>query len=138
MTQTVTYGGYITYTSLNPGEPVRPYTSARVQNGGRYFDTPVLIDSGADITVFNAQWAPVLGFTLDPAKRIPAWGVGGTADTWQFEAYLKVLGRRFRARIGFISTVAPQFGLLGREPFFDLFRLGFAQPEGRVLHHGLT
>jgi hypothetical protein len=135
MTQTVSYGGYLTYSALNPGEPSRPYTAARVQNGGRYFDTPVLIDSGADITVFNAQWAPVLGFTLSAATRSISAGVGGSADAWQFEAYLTVLKRRFRARIAFIQTAPVQFGLLGRQPFFDIFRLGFAQLETRVLYH---
>ena len=111
----------------------RPYIPVRLQHGGRAFDTMGLIDSGADGSLFNLQWAQVLGFTLDPSRVQQTGGVGGTADLWTFDMHITVAGKRFAARVGFSNGCPKEFGLLGRSDFFRAFAVGIDEPGNRVL-----
>jgi hypothetical protein len=135
MTQTLKYGGQFAYSRLNPGEPERPYLVVRVHGKGNFFDTYGLLDSGADNTLFNDQWASVLGLTLDPTKAQLMGGVGGRAQVWYFDLYLTVNSKRFATRVGFAATCPREFGLLGRNSTFGAFRFGFEHKEGKVLYH---
>jgi len=111
----------------------RPFIPVRMQAGGRYFDTIGLIDSGADGSFFHADFAQVLGFSLDPAAAVSTNGIGGTVQSWQFDIHLTVRGKRFPARVSFSPTWHKAFGLLGRNDFFTAFDVGFDQTGGRAL-----
>lgn len=129
----VTYAHEEPYRALHPGEPTRPYIVARIQHGRRYVDTPALIDSGADGSIFHLQIAPVLGLVPDPSLAEITTGIGGDRNIWYFDVHLTVLGERFPARVGFTDGCPRAFGLLGRRDFFAAFHIGFEQSALRVL-----
>ncbi len=117
------------YTQL-PNDPVlRPYVPVRLQKGAEYQDTVGLIDSGADTSLFNDQYAVALGLDLADGKPSRTQGVGGIDDVVCFDIYLLVYGKRFAARVQFSSKWPPRYGLLGRNDFFQAFRVGFIQPR---------
>jgi hypothetical protein len=132
--ETVRYSRIEPYTPLGGG-PFRPYLPVRLQNGGQFIDTVGLVDSGADVSFFNLQFAAVLGLALDPTKATTTQGVGGQAQCWEFDIHLTVLGKRFPGRVGFSSTWPPVFGLLGRADFFGAFQVGIDEIRQRALFH---
>jgi hypothetical protein len=134
MTVKVNYGGFEPYTVLPPHIRLRPYVAVRLQSNGLYYDTFGLVDSGADVVMFNLAWATPLGLVLTPGAEEPIGGVGGGAVAWFFNIHLTVKSKRFAARVGFGSTIPREFGLLGRDAFFDAFNLGFDNPGLRLLY----
>lgn len=132
MTFGVEYAHAEPYRQLNGG-PARPYLVVRLQFGERTIDTIGLIDSGADGSLFNAQFAQYLGFTLDPDASATSQGLGGTVPTWQFDIELTVLGKRFPASVAFSESWTPAFGLLGRGDFSRAFRVGIDERHRRSL-----
>lgn len=137
MTVTVKYGRFEVYSSLALGEPARPYVAVRLQNGGRYYDTFGLVDSGADSTLFHLDWTSVLALDPAPGAKRRTHGLGGDVDVWYFNIYLRTTGQRFPARVGFTEGCPKEFGLLGRDDFFSAFGVGFDQRNTRVLFKAL-
>jgi hypothetical protein len=134
MTTKVNYGGTEPYSIIPPHRRLRPYVAVRLQSNGKYWDTFGLVDSGADIVMFNQAWAGPLGLVLTPGAEEAIGGIGGSAVAWFFNIHLTVKSKRFASRVGFGSTIPREFGLLGREVFFDTFNLGFDNPGLRLLY----
>ena len=134
MTFGVEYSRAEPYRQIGSGPP-RPYLPVRLQIGDRSIDTIGLIDSGADASFFNAQFAEYLGLTLDPSAASASQGVGGTVPTWQLDVELSVLGKSFPASVAFSESWTPTFGLLGRGDFFRAFLVGIDELAQRALLH---
>ena len=127
MTVTVRYGRSEYYRPLSPGAIAKPYIPVRLQFGGRHVDTIGLIDSGADGSIFNADFALALGFVLDPSRTVELGGLGGTIRGWKLNVYISTFGKRFPANVAFAAQWPAAHGLLGREDFFAAYRVGFDQ-----------
>lgn len=114
----------------------KPIIPVRLEHGGRSLDTFGLVDSGADGSMFHASFAQALGFQLDPAAKFETGGTAGKVDTWAFDIYLHVEGRRFRSTVAFVNTMSLQaHGLLGRGDFFLRFGVGIDEPGKMLLLH---
>lgn len=137
MTVTVRYRRTERYLTPPFGGPIRPYLPVRIQVGGRFIDTLGLVDSGADASLFNADIALALGFTLTLGQEHPIGGIGGNAVAWDFDVVLSVAGERVPAKIGFSPTSPREFGLLGRTDFFAAFHVGFDQRGLQTHLHAL-
>lgn len=137
MTVTIRYGGIAAYSAPAIGIPAGPFLSVRLRNGGRYYDTFGLVDSGADQSMFNSQHALALGLALDPALARVGSGVGGHTQIWVHQIDLVVAGRTITAPVAFSPGCPPGFGLLGRADFFDRFQIGIEQRNARLLYHAL-
>ena len=137
MTIRVNYGGVAPYISLDPSEPARPLIAVKLIRGGVTRTTYGLIDSGADSSLFNSQFAESLGFTLTPGAESTTEGVGGEISEWYFDIHMRIAGKRFPARVGFSPAWPPAYGLLGREDFFAAFAIGIDERGQRVLYQAL-
>jgi hypothetical protein len=136
MTFKVNYGAFEPYSIIPPHMTLRPYIAVRLHSNGNFYDTFGLVDSGADLPLFNDQWAGVLGLVLTPGAQVSIGGIGTAgAIAWFFDIHLTVKSRRFPARVGFSPSSPREFGLLGRAGFFDAFRLGFDNPGARLLYN---
>ncbi len=133
----INYGLTELYSQLPMIPLARPYVAVRLQYGGNYYDTMGLIDSGADSSLFNEQFASVLGLDLSQGQTGSSLGLGGTAPVVYFGIFLTVRGKRFSANVGFTKGIGPQFGLLGRRDFFQVFLVGFDQPSQQFFLHRL-
>lgn len=114
-----------------------PYLSVRLRRGGVFYDTYGLVDSGASSSMFHTQHALALGLALDPAQVRAGSGVGGGTQYWLHKIDLVVAGTTITTAVAFSSGCPPNYGLLGRADFFDRFRVGIEQRDGRLLYHRL-
>lgn len=140
MTTPVRYGRSEPYYKLNPTDQIaRPYIPVQIQAGGRHFDTVGLIDSGADHTSFNADLLLALGLQWSDGTYSEIAGMNGQPEEARlFNLNLIVRQHRFPATVWFTKSHITMFGLLGRDSFFNAFRVGFDQRAELALLHPLA
>ncbi len=110
----------------------RPIIPIRIAAADRWIDYEVLVDSGADICVFDAELAEDLG--LDVTAGEPATITGATGSPQHVFIHpveLSIAHRTFGARVAFMATPEP-YGLAGQRGFFSQFRITFDQPDGQL------
>jgi hypothetical protein len=94
---------------------------------GKILEVPAIVDSGADRTQVNFEYAEMLGVELGP--RSDSMGIGDG----RVEGYLGVLTFKIRNTDMAMEVPATYLKtgnvvvLLGREAFFDAFRIIFDQ-----------
>lgn len=112
-----------------PYQEDRPGLTFKLKSGGRWKYFTALVDSGADFSIFPLYAAIALGINLKKLKKIKA----ESADGHFFKIYktaleAKIDNKFFQLPIGFSekSNINP---LIGREGFFDTFRVTFDQKK---------
>ena len=107
------------------------------------FETLALVDSGADYSTIFLQQAQVLGLLPSkPWKTEPVFGLGGKVEVLRSELNLAFSGRgehkRFRMQVpcSIIIEDKPEYSdypvILGREGFFDRFKITFFEYAQRI------
>ena len=91
---------------------------------------PCLIDSGSDHSYLNSIIGQALGLDIARGREYKSKGITGV----EFLAYFhkikfKVGGWEYEAEFGFSSDVIIHFGILGREDFFNLFKVIIENPQ---------
>ncbi len=90
----------------------------------------MLVDTGADFTLLPRWYADALG--IDPERnceRVAMTGVGGKATVYLYRRALARIGRwKRQIPLGFLETnnILP---LMGRQAFFETFRVIFEHYE---------
>src|SRR3989338_3776121 len=111
------YGGGI----LRPVIPI-----ALVHNG---IEVPyeVLVDSGADVCIFDAQIADILGIDITQGERYEVAGVTGVCEPYYvFPLTLRIADKMYTFRAGFLSGMGRfGYGVVGQKGFFDNFIVKF-------------
>src|SRR6266516_7704998 len=107
----------------------RPVIPVRVAASDQWIDYEVLVDSGADISIFDAELAERLGINLESGEHATIFGATGSAqDVYIHPVELTVGPRTFGARVAFMSTSQP-YRLPGQQGFFSQFLVAFDQPN---------
>ncbi len=119
------------------------YTSFYIENRSKAIKRPVieievfgkddskkfdaLIDSGADLSLFNLEIAEALGIDLTNAKSANFTGISGNVNGYRVDkAKIKVDGFSEVIEIPACFVDSPSVGiLLGQDGFFDLHRIKF-------------
>jgi formylglycine-generating enzyme required for sulfatase activity len=107
----------------------RPYTSILLsQDSESWMMLPdVLLDSGADISLFPAWVAEELGIDLSQCPQGTSSGVGGTTTTYYAEVYVALV------HMGGIETDADGYILAaGGEPLLIKALVGFSKDEANA------
>lgn len=95
--------------------------------GGEQFDTPAVIDSGADTTTVNLQYAKALGIPLNHEVSRDIIGIGtGKVKVLQgvFPFTIKEMDVALEVPAWFVDSENVNI-LLGQEVFFDTFKIKF-------------
>ena len=88
----------------------------------------VLVDSGADYNIFDAQLAEILGIEIHLGKIAKVAGITGVEKTYFIHKLnLKVGGHLFKdIEIGFLEQIGQYgYGVVGQKGFFDIFVVKF-------------
>lgn len=87
----------------------------------------VLIDSGADFCIFDAQIGEILGINIRSGQKQEVWGITGVSESYYVQpATIKVGGWFFKIKAGFLPGIAKLgYGIVGQKGFFDLFIVRF-------------
>lgn len=88
----------------------------------------VLVDSGADYNIFDAQIADILGIDLTSGNEAKIAGITGDLETYYIHKIdLKVGGHLFKdIEVGFLKKIGRYgYGVVGQKGFFDIFIVKF-------------
>ncbi len=116
-----------------PAIPVKFYNN---KTGKSAFETIMLLDSGADITVIPLDWAEILDLKLEPRNELID-GIGGKVAVYDSFAKIEIKKRTKSFGQIRIPVMVPQdrdtdYQLLGRAGFFDNFIINIDEFQCKV------
>lgn len=102
---------------------LRPIIPVQLEHGARVLLYEVLVDSGADCCVFDAEIGEALGLDVESGDRGEVSGLTGEPEHQYFhEITLRVGGHPHRARVGFLRNIGRYgHGIVGQRGFFDRY-----------------
>lgn len=106
-------------------KPIIPIGISKLGISVRY---AVLIDSGADFCIFDAELGEYLGINIRQAAEIKFGGIQslGGAKAYIHRVNIEIGGYDYRTDVGFSYDIARHgYGILGQKGFFDLFAVNF-------------
>lgn len=110
--------------------PVIPITVGYKNNKIGY---EVLIDSGADVNIFDAQIANVLGIVLRSGQKHNVTGINGKPEPYYVHTIsISVGGHKHKVKAGFKVLGWMQYGVVGQKGFFDLYKIIFDKQKGSI------
>jgi hypothetical protein len=134
----VAYSHSEPYSAAGFRPDLRPYLAVQIQAGALHVDTMGIVDSGADLTLFNEQLLEPLGLDKSQAVRIVEVGAAGRGElAFCFDVILRIKGGSFSDQIGFTPAADPAYGWLGRPGLFMACAIGFDERRARFLYHFL-
>jgi len=108
---------------------LRPVIPIKLKNGDSNISYAVLVDSGADLCIFDAEIGEALGIDVKSGEKKEVFGVGGKASIFFLhKVEIEVGGWSYRINAGFMSDVAGRvmpYGLVGQKGFFENFIVKF-------------
>lgn len=112
---------------------IRPVIPVDILRGGRSVTYEVLVDSGADECLFDAQIGELLGIDVPTGRKQAVAGITGVEETAYTHAVTIRVGRHaFPVDAGFLSGIGRfGYGVVGQRGFFDFFvvKFDFAKEE---------
>ncbi len=106
---------------------IKPVITVRLIGPKKFQEIEAIIDSGADHSIFDMDFAKNLGLSFTKAKVEPFSGIGkGTIKVFTIPVEIQVVGidKKVTIPIGFVKS--PSFPpLLGLDGFFDNFVIKF-------------
>lgn len=98
---------------FNPPAPLARVTFRNQDNGNTAADVPMLLDTGADVTLIPQSFVSQLGLTIDPNEGYELMGFDGSTSVAQVVRVDLILLRRvFRGRFLITDQAC---GILGRD-----------------------
>ncbi len=113
------------YFQLEPNS-FAPIITLKIFGKTGAFNFEAYIDSGASISIFNTDRAEILGIDYTKGRKIHLTvGDGGLIEVFVHKLTVELGEYKFAAEIGFSKQLGVGFNLLGRQGFFDRFRICF-------------
>jgi len=111
------------------GSHLRPVIPIKLKSETESINYEVLVDSGADLCIFDAEIGELLGLDIAKGKPNEVFGVGGKASIYYLhKIIIEVGGSSYEIEAGFMPSVAGnvmRHGLVGQKGFFDIFVIKF-------------
>lgn len=111
------------------GKTPRPIIPIILKHGANEIGYNVLIDSGADLCLFDAEIGSLLGIEVEKGAAKEVFGVGGKASLYYLHTItILVGGWPFTIEAGFMPSVGGRvipYGLVGQRGFFEMFTVKF-------------
>ncbi|MBI2100227.1 MAG: hypothetical protein HYT48_02735 [Candidatus Vogelbacteria bacterium] len=109
------------------GRYLRPVIPIEVTHGGISLKYEVLVDSGADLCIFDAEIGGLLSLDMKSGERLPVSGITGVVEYYYaHEVTIRVGGQPFKVKVGFLKNFAKfGYGVVGQVGFFDMFVVKF-------------
>lgn len=118
------------------GDVLRPVVPIRLRHGTRELQYEALVDSGADVSLFDWEVGDDLGFEIGNGIPYEVLGVGGGLLVYYFHTVsLEIGGISYKTRVGFTGNPTGQaspYGIVGQRGLFDKFIVGFDLQEREI------
>lgn len=114
------------YKKYGPGI-LRPVIPIEVIYKNKSVPYEVLIDSGADFCIFDAQIGEILGTPIEEGEKFEVAGITGEKEPVYFHLLeIKVGGWTCKIKAAFLKKIGPfGYGVVGQKGFFDKFIIKF-------------
>jgi hypothetical protein len=114
----------------------RPVIPIKLKNAGMVIGYEVLVDSGADLCIFDAEIGEALGLNVTKGRPREVFGVGGKASVYYLhKVEIEVGGWAYKIEAGFMPNVAGRimsYGIVGQNGFFENFIVKFDLLKGEI------
>lgn len=108
---------------------LRPVIPIKLKHAGQEIGYHVLVDSGADMCLFDADIGKAIGIDTESGVPQEVFGIGGkTSFYYVHKVAIDVGGWPFEIEAGFMPEVAGRvlpYGVVGQRGFFDRFIVKF-------------
>lgn len=106
---------------------LRPVIPVKIVHQDFNLPYEVLVDSGADYCIFDAQIALILGINLESGERQQVSGITGTtAPIYFHDIIINVGGWEYKLQCAFLKDIGRfGYGVVGQNGFFDKFIVKF-------------
>lgn len=113
---------------------LRPVIPIEISHSGMTIPYEVLVDSGADICIFDGQIGKLLGIDVKSGKKMPVSGITGKAEFYYVHSVkLSVGGWSFEREVGFLPNIGSfGYGVVGQKGFFDTFIVKFDYKKAEI------
>jgi len=116
------------YKKIAP-EIFRPIIPVEVGFNNFFVQYEVLVDSGADLCIFDAEIGEILGMKINSGKPQKVAGITGAQSEVYYlhKIQVKVGGHEYKIEAGFLPNLNSRYnyGVVGQKGFFDLFVVKF-------------
>lgn len=106
---------------------IRPIIPVTLTINGRKIPYEALVDSGADICIFDAQLAELAGLDITTGTERSVAGITGQAERQYLHPIrINVGGWEHQVEAGFLPNIGQYgYGVLGQKGFFEFFKVTF-------------
>jgi hypothetical protein len=112
------------YAQIKPGL-FGPIVRVEIQ-GDTWMEFEAFVDTGASFSIFHAEVAKMLNIKHWRGKLVfVTVGDGGSIPVYEHRLKVRFSEKEFFANIGFSSRLGVGVNLIGREDFFEKFRICF-------------
>ncbi len=113
------------YKKYGPGI-LRPVIRIEIVRNNLEVPYEVLVDSGADLCIFDASIAQILRIDIVKGEKHEVSGLTGFPEFYYLHPItIKVGGLEYKVDVGFMSMRGNAYGILGQKGFFDKFIVKF-------------
>lgn len=108
-------------------EILRPVIPVEIIHKNCAVPYEVLVDSGADLCIFDAQIGELCGIDIMSGERQEISGITGVGENYYVhEVVIKIGGWSYKIKAGFLPHIAKLgYGVVGQKGFFDIFIVKF-------------
>lgn len=111
------------------GSILRPVIPIKVKFGSAEIGYHVLVDSGADLCLFDGEIGEALGIKITKGEAREIFGVGGKISFYYLHKVKIEIGRwTHEIQVGFMPSVGGRhipYGIVGQRGFFDAYIIKF-------------
>lgn len=106
---------------------LRPVIPVILTLNGQHIPYEALVDSGADICIFDAQLADIVGLDVTTGVQRKVAGITGQAEVqYLHRITINVGGWERVIDAGFLPNIGKYgYGILGQRGFFEFFKVAF-------------
>ncbi|MBI5226833.1 retroviral-like aspartic protease [Candidatus Micrarchaeota archaeon] len=104
-----------------------PLLNLELGHMGKFIAAEALVDSGADFSVFRAEFAELLGIPIERGEKVNLKGIGGEIPCYRHVLTFRFAGRIFQWPVYFSRQFRFSMNLLGRSGFFEPFDITFRE-----------
>ena len=104
----------------------RPVIPVEIVKGDIEVPYEVLVDSGADLCIFDSDIAKILDIDVVKGERHEVSGLTGFPEYYFLHSInIIVGGRKYKIEAGFMPLGNNAYGIVGQKGFFELFSVKF-------------
>lgn len=120
------------YKKVAPGI-LRPIIPIDLKHGNRGVHYEVLVDSGADICIFDSEIGELLGLDIISGEEQFVTGVTGVPEKYYIHTItISVGGHKYEIDAGFMKRPTDSYGIVGQKGFFEFFSVKFIYTKQKI------